>query len=73
MYSSVSFLLALPGISLMTTAVMATVDHGAVAKIKRVIMERDVYPRKWSLGPHVRSLLCVWPTCKKFAVCLAHM
>merc|ERR1711935_676983 len=30
----------------MTTAVMATCDHGVVAKIKRVIMERDVYPRK---------------------------
>jgi H/ACA ribonucleoprotein complex subunit 4 len=26
-------------------------DHGAVAKIKRVIMERDTYPRKWGLGP----------------------
>ena len=35
----------------MTTAVMATVDHGVVAKIKRVIMERDVYPRRWGLGP----------------------
>ncbi len=39
------------GIALMTTSVMATVDHGAVAKIKRVIMERDVYPRRWGLGP----------------------
>merc|ERR1712194_771404 len=29
-------------IAQMTTSVMATVDHGAVAKIKRVIMERDV-------------------------------
>merc|ERR1711982_75216 len=38
-------------IALMTTPVMATVDHGAVAKIKRVIMERDVYPRRWGLGP----------------------
>lgn len=47
------------GIALMTTAVMATVDHGAVAKIKRVIMERDVYPRKWSLGPHVSILILV--------------
>lgn len=28
-------------IAQMTTAVMATVDHGVVAKIKRVIMERD--------------------------------
>ena len=35
----------------MTTAVMATCDHGVVAKIKRVIMERDVYPRRWGLGP----------------------
>jgi H/ACA ribonucleoprotein complex subunit 4 len=35
----------------MTTSVMATVDHGVVAKIKRVIMERDVYPRRWGLGP----------------------
>jgi H/ACA ribonucleoprotein complex subunit 4 len=33
------------GIAQMTTAVMATVDHGCVAKIKRVIMERDTYPR----------------------------
>merc|ERR1712157_445365 len=26
-------------------------DHGVVAKIKRVIMERDTYPRRWGLGP----------------------
>jgi H/ACA ribonucleoprotein complex subunit 4 len=38
-------------IAQMTTAVLATVDHGVVAKIKRVIMERDVYPRRWGLGP----------------------
>ncbi|KAJ1726669.1 centromere/microtubule-binding protein cbf5, partial [Coemansia biformis] len=38
-------------ITQMTTAVMATCDHGVVAKIKRVIMERDTYPRKWGLGP----------------------
>merc|ERR1712026_190563 len=38
-------------IAQMTTAVMATCDHGVVAKIKRVIMERDVYPRKWGMGP----------------------
>lgn len=37
----------------MTTAVIATCDHGAVAKIKRVIMERDTYPRRWGLGPKV--------------------
>lgn len=39
------------GIAEMTTAVMATCDHGVVARIKRVIMDRDVYPRKWGLGP----------------------
>nr|CAG4645576.1 EOG090X07JL [Lynceus sp. MCZ IZ 141354] len=38
-------------IALMTTATIATCDHGIVAKIKRVIMERDTYPRKWGLGP----------------------
>lgn len=40
-------------IAQMTTAVMATCDHGVVAKIKRVIMERDTYPRRWGLGPKV--------------------
>lgn len=35
----------------MTTATMASCDHGVCAKIKRVIMERDTYPRKWGLGP----------------------
>lgn len=30
---------------------MASCDHGVCAKIKRVIMERDTYPRKWGLGP----------------------
>ncbi|THU69465.1 hypothetical protein C4D60_Mb08t14700 [Musa balbisiana] len=39
------------GIAEMTTAVMATCDHGSVAKIKRVVMDRDTYPRKWGLGP----------------------
>ena len=37
----------------MSTAVMASCDHGYAAKIKRVIMSRDVYPRKWGLGPKV--------------------
>ncbi|KGG50041.1 hypothetical protein DI09_1p20 [Mitosporidium daphniae] len=39
------------GIAQMTTAVIASVDHGIIARIKRVIMERDTYPRKWGLGP----------------------
>jgi len=38
-------------IAQMTTAVMATCDHGVCAKLKRVIMERDTYPKKWGLGP----------------------
>ena len=53
-------------IAQMTTAVMATCDHGVVAKIKRVIMERDTYPRRWGLGPNVSDSLpcllywCAW-------------
>jgi len=43
------------GIALMTTAVIATCDHGVVAKIKRVVMARDTYPRKWGLGPVVSN------------------
>ena len=39
------------GIALMATADMAHCDHGAVAKIKRVVMDRDTYPRRWGLGP----------------------
>lgn len=38
-------------IAQMTTATMASCDHGVIAKIKRVIMERDTYPTKWGLGP----------------------
>jgi len=30
---------------------MATCSHGVVAKVKRCIMERDLYPRRWGLGP----------------------
>src|SRR5688500_278136 len=43
------------GIAQMTTAVMATCDHGVVAKIKRVVMERDTYPRRWGLGPRAKA------------------
>lgn len=43
------------GIAQMTTAVMATCDHGVVAKIKRVVMERDTYPRRWGLGPTAQN------------------
>lgn len=39
------------GVAQMTSSIMATCDHGVVAKIKRVVMERDTYPRRWGLGP----------------------
>eukprot|EP00486_Rosalina_sp_Unknown_P003006 CAMPEP_0201569016 /NCGR_PEP_ID=MMETSP0190_2-20130828/10453_1 /ASSEMBLY_ACC=CAM_ASM_000263 /TAXON_ID=37353 /ORGANISM="Rosalina sp." /LENGTH=191 /DNA_ID=CAMNT_0047990863 /DNA_START=811 /DNA_END=1383 /DNA_ORIENTATION=- len=39
----------------MTTNQISTCDHGIVAKIKRVIMDRDAYPRKWGLGPHAQQ------------------
>merc|ERR1719476_432506 len=39
------------GIAQMTTAVISSVDHGAVAVIKRVIMERDTYNMRWGFGP----------------------
>jgi len=39
----------------MTSAVMATCDHGSVARVKRVVMERDTYPRRWGLGPHAQN------------------
>lgn len=38
-------------IAQMTTATLATCDHGLVAKLKRVIMDRDLYPRQWGYGP----------------------
>lgn len=40
-------------IALMTTATISSCDHGIIAKIKRVLMDRDTYPRKWGLGPMV--------------------
>jgi H/ACA ribonucleoprotein complex subunit 4 len=36
----------------MTSSVLASCDHGIVAKTKRVIMDRDTYPKKWGLGPY---------------------
>ncbi|KAI0274624.1 putative rRNA pseudouridine synthase [Gloeopeniophorella convolvens] len=38
-------------IAMMSTVELATCDHGVVAKVKRCIMERDTYPRRWGLGP----------------------
>jgi H/ACA ribonucleoprotein complex subunit 4 len=39
------------GIAQMSTIELSTCDHGVVAKVKRCIMERDLYPRRWGLGP----------------------
>jgi H/ACA ribonucleoprotein complex subunit 4 len=39
------------GIAQMSTVDLTTCDHGVVAKVKRCIMERDTYPRRWGLGP----------------------
>ena len=49
-------------IALMTTAVIASCDHGVIAKIKRVIMERDTYPRRWGLGKKVNIFLPLYIT-----------
>jgi len=38
------------GIASMTTAVIASIDHGIVATLKRVIMERDTYNQRWGFG-----------------------
>ena len=38
-------------IAQMTTSTIATCDHGIVTRTKRVIMDRDVYEKKWKLGP----------------------
>jgi H/ACA ribonucleoprotein complex subunit 4 len=35
----------------MTSSQMASVDHGIVTRTKRVIMDRNVYPRRWGMGP----------------------
>ena len=46
----------------MTTSTIASCDHGVVAKIKRVVMQRDLYPRKWGLGPTVSVAAFPYPT-----------
>jgi len=34
----------------MSTVELASCDHGTAAKVKRCIMERDLYPKRWGLG-----------------------
>ncbi|KAL7423135.1 centromere/microtubule-binding protein cbf5 [Cryptotrichosporon argae] len=43
------------GIAMMSTADLASCDHGVVAKVKRCIMNRDLYPRRWGLGPKAQE------------------
>ncbi|GMK57712.1 hypothetical protein CspeluHIS016_0405460 [Cutaneotrichosporon spelunceum] len=43
------------GIAQMGTADLASCDHGVVAKVKRCIMNRDLYPRRWGLGPKAQE------------------
>eukprot|EP00341_Mesodinium_pulex_P015808 CAMPEP_0116956428 /NCGR_PEP_ID=MMETSP0467-20121206/43321_1 /TAXON_ID=283647 /ORGANISM="Mesodinium pulex, Strain SPMC105" /LENGTH=138 /DNA_ID=CAMNT_0004642887 /DNA_START=941 /DNA_END=1357 /DNA_ORIENTATION=+ len=42
------------GLAEMTSAVMATCRHGMAARLKRVILDRDYYPKKWGLGPRAK-------------------
>lgn len=42
-------------IAQMTTSTIATCDHGIVTRTKRVIMDRDVYEKKWKLGPFAQK------------------
>jgi H/ACA ribonucleoprotein complex subunit 4 len=42
-------------IAQMSTSVILTCDHGIVAKTKRVIMDRDLYPKKWGEGPYAKK------------------
>jgi len=39
------------GVALMTSSEIMSCDHGIASKIKRVIMDKDLYPRRWGLGP----------------------
>lgn len=51
-------------IAQLTTAEIATCDHGVVAKTKRVIMDRETYPRRWGQGPRAKekkNLIAVIP------------
>ena len=41
-------------IAQMTSSELATCDHGTVCKTKRVIMDREHYPRRWGLGPRAQ-------------------
>ncbi|KAF2841512.1 hypothetical protein M501DRAFT_1046423 [Patellaria atrata CBS 101060] len=39
------------GFAVMGSSMIKSTNHGVIAKIRRVIMDRDTYPRRWGLGP----------------------
>jgi len=39
----------------MTTSTIASCDHGIVTRTKRVILERDVYEKRWKVGPFAKK------------------
>jgi len=41
-------------IATMTSGQIATIEYGVAAKLKRVVMDRDVYPRRWGLSPRAQ-------------------
>jgi H/ACA ribonucleoprotein complex subunit 4 len=49
----------------MATSDIASCDHGVVAKTKRVVMDRETYPRRWGLGPRASQ--------KKFLIKSGHL
>lgn len=42
------------GIATMAPSDILSCDHGIAAKIKRVVMDKDTYPRRWGLGPRAQ-------------------
>merc|ERR1711904_741599 len=45
------------GIAEMNTTAMVSYMHGIVMKIRRVVMERNTYPKRWYLYRKKRSVL----------------
>jgi H/ACA ribonucleoprotein complex subunit 4 len=43
------------GIALLTTSQIGSTTTGIVAKLKRVVMDRETYPRQWGLGPVAKA------------------
>ena len=47
------------GIAQMSAAELVSCDHGVVTKTKRVIMDRQTYPRRWGEGPRAKRKKCL--------------